>query len=139
MIFAPFGCTTLLFCLLLAATAWSDAPCRTGWRYIKLSVLAVATVSIAPLVTLALYGYVFMIHGSSNVAQLAGDEGFAAWRLWSHAWIPLFYGNLIGAVASLCLLGMPPYSYMPLVLSKTMLLMACVMSWLLVCAAFPDA
>src|SRR5437763_2671659 len=48
--------------------------------------------SLVPLITLVLFLRVFVIGGSSNVAQIAGEAGMGLWSLWASAWLPLFCG-----------------------------------------------
>ena len=64
---------------------------------------------ILPLATLLLFIRVFVIGGSSNVAQLAGYEGRALWTLWFHAWPLLFFGNPIAFWVGLVAGVLPPF------------------------------
>jgi hypothetical protein len=68
--------------------------------------LAASALSLA---TLALFLTVFVIGGSSHVAQLAGEQGFGLWRVWA-AWWPLLL--LSAPLALLVAIGAalwPPY------------------------------
>lgn len=50
--------------------------------------------SIAPFITLLLFLHVFVIGGSSNVAQLAGQTGYRLWSLWFGTWPICLIANL---------------------------------------------
>lgn len=65
--------------------------------------------SIPPLCTLLLFLTVFVIGGSSNVAQLAGESGRELWRLWLGAWPLLLFGNLLAGPVAICAALFPPY------------------------------
>src|SRR5207302_5916122 len=65
----------------------------------RLGSLYVSTgASLVPHITLVLFIRVFIIGGSSNVAQLAGEAGFGLWSLWAGAWLPLFCGSPVAFV-----------------------------------------
>lgn len=68
-----------------------------------------AAASALPLVTLILFFRVFLIGGSSNIAQHAGESGLDLWSLWFHAWPLLFFGNPSSFVAAIAALALPPY------------------------------
>src|SRR5438477_7462456 len=72
------------------------------------SLMASAFASILPLMTLILFLRVFVIGGSSNVAQLAGDEGYDLWHLWFSAWPLLLLGDPAGVLIGLVALAIPP-------------------------------
>jgi len=73
------------------------------------SLIASGLGGILPLAALFLFIRVFVIGGSSNVAQLAGDEGRALWTLWFHAWPYLFFGSPIAFLVSLVAGVLPPF------------------------------
>jgi hypothetical protein len=66
--------------------------------------------SLLPLVTLLLFLVVFVIGGSSNVAQVAGGSGYDLWSLWCSTWPLLFLGNPLAFIVVLVAASLPPYS-----------------------------
>jgi hypothetical protein len=80
-----------------------DAPRYRG------SLVLLAVGAVAPAAALALFAWVFVIGGSSNVAQFAADGGLGLWRLWSHAWPVLLLGNAASVLLNLAALSLPPY------------------------------
>ena len=65
--------------------------------------------SCASLLTLAIFLWVFVIGGSSNVAQMAGPSGLKLWAFWGAAWPFMLMANplaLLFLVVSACC---PPY------------------------------
>ena len=63
-------------------------------------------VSVFPLLTLVVIVRVFVIGGSSNVAQFPDPYGS---RLWATNWYCLFWGNVIATMMLLAILALPPY------------------------------
>jgi hypothetical protein len=73
------------------------------------ALVASGAASVLPLITLVLFLRVFVIGGSSNVAQLAGESGFDLWSLWFHAWPLLFFGNPLAFLVAVTAALLPPY------------------------------
>jgi hypothetical protein len=69
-----------------------------------------ALFSIAPFVTLIIFVIVFIIGGSSNIVQIAGERGHIFWELWFFAWPFLYIANPIALVLSSVLILFPPYT-----------------------------
>jgi hypothetical protein len=65
--------------------------------------------AVLPLLTFVLFLGVFVIGRSSNVAQLAGEDGYELWKLWFHAWPLLFFGNPVSLLVLLVAVFLPPY------------------------------
>src|SRR5262249_1354027 len=94
--------------LTLAVLAVRQRPDASGRK--RLGSLVVSGVaSVLPVVTLVLFLRVFVIGGSSNVAQLAGESGFDLWSLWFHAWPLLFVGNPLAFLVTVVAALLPPY------------------------------
>ena len=105
------------------------------------SLVASGIASIFPVTTLVLFICVFVIGGSSNVAQLAGPSGYGLWELWYHFWPFLFFGNPVAFFVSIVIAILAPYppKYWA---SFTSRLCACIVagfSWYIVVTYFPDA
>jgi hypothetical protein len=90
---------------LLAARQPPEARGRKRLGSLALSGLA----SILPLITLLLFLGVFVIGGSSNVAQIAGESGSSLWGLWFAAWPLLFFGNPVAFLVAVVATFLPPY------------------------------
>ncbi|MBN2022663.1 MAG: hypothetical protein JW809_07695 [Pirellulales bacterium] len=97
--------------------------------------------SIPPWTTLFLFLIVFVIGGSSNVAQLAGDSGFGLWSLWCSWWLLLFFANPIAlavlTVTALC----PPYPprHGKSFVARLCSVVGAALAWYVVVTWFPDA
>ena len=65
--------------------------------------------SVVPLVTLLLFLWVFVIGGSSNVAQHARFSGLDLWSLWFQAWPFLLFGNPLSCLVAVVAALLPPY------------------------------
>jgi hypothetical protein len=90
-----------------ACRPWAASGESRGHR----PVYAAAAASIVPLITLGLFVRVFVIGRTSNVAQLAGEEGFRMWALWMEAWPLLLFCNLLAMVALMTALATPPWRW----------------------------
>ena len=78
-------------------------------RPVRLWSLVLSTmVSLPPVAALAMVFHVFVIGGSSNVAQFAVDTR-DLWSLWVHSFIPLFFSNLCAFPVLLVAACLPPY------------------------------
>ncbi len=75
----------------------------------RISLILGSAAGAIPLITLVLFLAVFVIGGSSNVAQLAGDSGHDLWSLWFGWWPVLLFGNPISVLCSVAALAIPPY------------------------------
>ena len=97
--------------------------------------------SVLPLVTLLLFLRVFVIGGSSNVAQLAGESGLDLWSLWFHAWPLLFFGNPVAFMVALVAALLPPYPprRWQSFASRACAVVAASFAWYTVVTFFPDA
>lgn len=78
-------------------------------RPMRLWSLALSMIaSLPPVAAFAIVLHVFVIGGSSNVAQGAVDTG-DLWSLWVHAFCPLFFSNLCAFPVVLVAACLPPY------------------------------
>lgn len=100
-----------------------------------------ATTSVLPLITLLLFLRVFIIGGSSNVAQLAGESGLDLWHLWFQAWPFLYFGNPLAFLAAVAALVVPPYppNEGTSFASRVCAVIAAGCAWYMVVTFFPDA
>ena len=73
------------------------------------ALLFAGAASVMSLVTLLLVIRVFVVGGSSNVAQFAGESGMNLWSFWFHAWGFLFLGDGLAFVVSTVAVFFPPY------------------------------
>jgi hypothetical protein len=80
-----------------------DAPRHYG------SLVLSAVGGVTPAAALVLLTWVFVIGGSSNVAQFAANGGLGLWSLWSHVWPVLLLGNGVSVLLNLAALSLPPY------------------------------
>jgi len=80
-------------------------------RYVPLILSAIG--AIIPVLTLVLFLRVFVIGHSSNVAQLAGEDGFELWRLWCHSWPLMFFGNPVSFFIEFASCFLPPFKNPP--------------------------
>src|SRR5262249_43738139 len=105
------------------------------------SLVVSGVASVLPLTTLVLFLRVFVIGGSSNVAQLAGESGFDLWRLWFHAWPFLFFGNPLAFLLAVVAALLPPYppSRWQSFASRICAVVAAGFAWYTVVRFFPDA
>jgi predicted 3-demethylubiquinone-9 3-methyltransferase (glyoxalase superfamily) len=117
-----------------------DAPAlKRARRQVKGGATGVA--SVLPPITLLLFLRVFVLGGSSKVAQLAGESGFDLWRVWFHASPLLFLGNPLAFSVGLAAALLPPYpprgwhSFA----SRNCGVVAAGFAWYSVGAFFPDA
>lgn len=124
---------TVLQASLIAATTLN----RRGTASLWLSAIA----SIAPLATLSIFTVVFVIGKSSNVAQLAGDEGFGFWQLWLSAWPILFFANPLFLLVCIIAAVLPPYSlkFWTSTIARISAVVCAVLGWYAVITYFPDA
>lgn len=60
---------------------------------------------LVPAISIILFSYVFIFNEGSNVAQFTDRKDL--WGFWYQCYIPLFFGNLIGAGAFLVSLVVP--------------------------------
>lgn len=113
----------------------ADSPKRLG------SLHASFVASILPWTTLALFLIVFVIGGSSNVAQFAGESGFELWSLWLHAWPLLLFGNLIAIIVLPIIALWPPYPprYLESFVARWCAVVGAGLAWHTVVTYFPDA
>jgi hypothetical protein len=74
-----------------------------------LAVWISAAAAIVPAITLMLFVCIFVIGGSSNVAQLAGESGMDLWSLWFDVWPFLFFTNPLILVVTVVAVVFPPY------------------------------
>jgi hypothetical protein len=104
---------------------------------LKVSALA----SILPSITLILFITVFVIGGSSNVAQLAGEAGQGLWTLWAGFWPLLFIGNPIAFFVALVTAFFPPYppTHWKSLASRVSAVVAASFAWYVSVMLFPDA
>lgn len=65
--------------------------------------------SCASLLTLAAFLWVFVIGGSSNVAQMAGPAGLKLWSFWFEAWPFMLLANPLALIFLLVAACCPPY------------------------------
>lgn len=73
------------------------------------AVIVSAIASLVLCLELVLFVRVFVIGGSSNVAQFAGAEGHGLWREWFKAW-PLFMcGSPLALLVTFAAALFPPY------------------------------
>ncbi len=105
------------------------------------SLIVSAVASVPPALTLLLFLRVFVIGGSSNVAQLAGESGFDLWRLWFHVWPVLFFGNPLAFAVALVAALLPPYppGRWQSFASRVCAVIAASFAWYTVVTFFPDA
>lgn len=108
-------------------------------RHAALMVSAIA--SILPLVTLGLFLHVFIIGGSSNVAQLAGEAGMDRWSLWLRAWPVLSFGSPLAFLGTIVANLLPPYPprHWQSFASRACGVASAAISWYIVVRCFPDA
>jgi hypothetical protein len=104
---------------------------------LKVSALA----SILPLVTLLLFIKVFVVGGSSNVAQFAGEAGRGLWTLWFIFWPFLFIGNPIAFFVVLLAAFFPPYppTHWKSLVSRVSAVVAASFAWYFSATFSPDA
>jgi hypothetical protein len=97
--------------------------------------------SILPIVTLLLFITVFVIGGSSNVAQFAGEAGRGLWTLWLVFWPLLFIGNSISFFVVLVAVFCPPYppNHWKSLVSRVSAVVAASFAWYTSSNFFPDA
>jgi hypothetical protein len=74
-----------------------------------ISLMLSMVASALPVFTLLLFLRVFVIGGSPNVAQLAGESGYQLWRLWLYAWPALYFGNPPSLLLNIAVAALPPY------------------------------
>jgi hypothetical protein len=97
--------------------------------------------SCASLLTLAAFLWVFVIGGSSNVAQMAGPGGLGRWSFWYEAWPFMLMANplaLMFLVASACCPPYPP-RYAHSFGSRVCAVVAGAVACYVVVTCFPDA
>lgn len=126
--------------VIVGALALRPRPESSGQRRIgALSLSGVA--SVVPLVTLLLFLGVFVIGGSSNVAQFAGESGLGLWSLWFHAWPLLFFGNPPAFLATVTAVLLPPYppNHWESFASRVCAVVAAGFAWYAAVTFFPDA
>lgn len=96
---------------------------------------------LVPFVTLLLFLLVFVVGGSSNVAQIAGEGGRSLWSLWFRMWPLLYMGNPVAFVVCLIAMLLPPYppGYWYSIGSRACGVIASAFAWYVVVQCFPDA
>lgn len=102
------------------------------------SLKAAGIAAVVPVITLMLFVRVFVVGGSSNVAQLAGDNGFSLWSLWAGWWPLLFFGNPISFVVALIASICSPYEW-PSLLARWCGIMTAACACHAAFKYFPDA
>lgn len=65
--------------------------------------------SVSPLLTWIVFLRVFVVGGGSNVAQVAGEDSYALWRIWYGVWPLLSLGNFLGLTIVAITTLLPPY------------------------------
>lgn len=108
-----------LLAMLVGACAVQIALCVVAWlqrarhglpNTARTMSLCIATAAgVMPLATLVLFTIVFVVGQSSNVAQMAGDQGFDYWGLWFDAWPILLLGSFGSMIAAVIPIALPPY------------------------------
>ena len=93
----------LLAVYALAGPVNSAGPKRHG------ALVLSCAVTLVPLATLILFVGVFVVGGSSNVVQLAGDSGYDLWSLWAGTWPMLLLGNPVAWLVAVLTTVFPPY------------------------------
>ncbi len=122
---------------ILAIRQQPDA--NNGRRLTSLTLSGIA--SMLPFFTLLLFLFVFVIGGSSNVAQRAGQSGMDLWGLWFDLWPLLYFGNP-PAFFVVCLAALlPPYppNRWHSFASRVCAIFAAGFAWFIVVMCFPDA
>jgi hypothetical protein len=122
---------------ILAVRGQSDA---SGHKRLG-TLVASGVASVLPLITLLLFLRVFVIGGSSNVAQLAGESGLDLWSLWFHMWPLLFFGNPLAFWVTAGAALLPPYppGHWPSFASRVCAVVVAGFAWYTVVKFFPDA
>jgi len=100
---------SLVMQLALGVIALRRPPELDGHRR-RGSLMLAAVSGVVPLITLLFFLRVFVIGGSSNVAQLAGDDGQDLWSIWFHAWPMLLVANPPSMMLAVVAVLLPPYS-----------------------------
>jgi hypothetical protein len=101
-----WGAEQVLALLLLAVTLAQARRMRGRRRWA--SVFVGMAAMVGPLITLTLFLAVFVIGGSSNVAQLAGNRA-DLWSLWFDAWPILLLVNPLSVALAVVSAALPPY------------------------------
>jgi hypothetical protein len=91
---------------VFCGVALLQTPVSGGQKRIRALVVS-GIASLLPLITLMLFLRVFVIGGSSNVAQIAGESGMDLWSLWFGVWPLLFVGNPAAFLAAVVALFWP--------------------------------
>lgn len=115
---------------------------RTGDEKRKLGALITSMVTtIFPLVCLVFFLRVFVLGGSSNVAQFAGEERMKLWSLWFSVWGYLFLSTSLAFVINLVAVVCPPYlpRYSVSFLSRVCAVVATCFAFDAVSSYLPDA
>ena len=94
--------------LALAATAFAVER-RNAEGNSRTALIVSAGATAIPLIALLVFVRVFVVGGSSNVAQIAGESGYELWRTWFHVWPLLFLGSSISWLTAVAATVWPPY------------------------------
>ena len=132
--------TSFIASLILGVFAGREPANASGRGHTGSLVLA-GFASLLPAVTLMLFIVVFVIGGSSNVAQLAGEGGRSLWTLWFHVWPPLFIGNPLAFLVATGAVCLPPYPprYWKSFACRVSAIIAAGCAWYAIFAFAPDA
>lgn len=124
---------------VLTWSAIKESMTRTELRLTALILSALG--SLVPASTFLLFLLVFVIGGSSNVAQLAGEPDMGLWRLWFNAWPMLLFGTALSGLVSLATALSPPYppQHVKSFVSRWCGVASAAFSWYVVTTFFPDA
>ena len=98
--FGPMAFVYTWAALQVAVVSMFGYVLLSGGRPSKAETTA-AVFSLMPLFTLTTFVYVFVIGGSSNVAQLAGGSGLDLWSFWFDYFSFNIFGNLLAIVVLL--------------------------------------
>lgn len=82
---------------------------RTGLGRHVPSLCLAGLSGIVPSMTLVLFLRVFVIGGSSNVAQMAGESGYDLWHLWYTFALLFFFANPVSVIVAGISIVLPPY------------------------------
>lgn len=126
--------------LIFGVLAVRQQPDVIAERKLGSRVLA-GLASIPPIITLWLFVRVFVVGGSSHVAQLAGESGFDLWSSWGDWWPVLFFGNSLAFLFAVAIAFIGPYPPQRRfsVASRTCAVIVAGIAWYTVVTRIPDA